>query len=239
MNTPVHVHAPPASRPWLPVVYALSAVAAILAASQILPAAWFWVLKPLTTTLLIAHVARTPAIETDLRRWVLAGLVLSLAGDTALLWREGFLAGLVCFLCAHLAYIVGYARRVPMFARWEPFVFYGLVAAGTLTHLWPGVPAGLRVPVVMYVLCLVAMAAQAAAWAWFARGTPTMGRAGLAAAGGALFLTSDTLLAVDRFTQPLALRDVWVLGTYWAAQWCIAASVGRRGEAAGGRTVGV
>ena len=49
-------------------------------------------------------------------------------------------------LLAHLAYLVAYT----------------LLAALILAVLWPGVPAGLRAPVVAYVLCLAAMAAQAA-----------------------------------------------------------------------------
>ena len=41
-------------------------------------------------------------------------------------------------------------------------------------------------------------------------------------AGGALFVTSDALLAVNRFMAPLPAAALWILASYWAAQWCIA-----------------
>jgi hypothetical protein len=47
-------------------------------------------------------------------------------------------------------------------------------------------------------------------------------RAAGLALGGLLFLVSDTLFASDRFHGALPHAPAWVLGTYWAAQWCIA-----------------
>ena len=42
------------------------------------------------------------------------------------------------------------------------------------------------------------------------------------ALGGALFMLSDTLLATNKFAGPLPLASLWILSSYWAAQWCIA-----------------
>lgn len=50
------------------------------------------------------------------------------------------------------------------------------------------------------------------------------------AIGGALFVLSDGLLAWDRFASPLPLAPLWVLSSYWAAQWCIARSVAPEGR---------
>ena len=41
--------------------------------------------------------------------------------------------------------------------------------------------------------------------------------------GGALFMASDTVLAVNRFAMPIPAAGLWILATYWAAQWLIAA----------------
>jgi uncharacterized membrane protein YhhN len=79
------------------------------------------------------------------------------------------------------------------------------------------VPAGLRVPVVAYVACLASMAAQAAVL-WRAGAA----RGAVLALGGALFLTSDALLATNKFGGELPLASLWILATYWLAQWCIA-----------------
>ena len=182
-----------------------------------------FVFKPLTTLLVIAHAwprgRETPVV----RRWVLAGLVLSLAGDVALLWpRQGFLPGLIAFLLAHLAYLASFTRVQRLARPAWPFIVYALVAAAILALLWSGVPAALRLPVAAYVVCLVSMAAQATAVWRGAQGTPAARRAGWLAMGGALFVTSDALLAVDRFSVPLTAASLWILATYWIAQWAIA-----------------
>jgi uncharacterized membrane protein YhhN len=195
-----------------------SASLAILSAPGVLALPALYLLcKPLTTILVIAYAWRRGRELPAVRRWVIAGLVLSLGGDVALMWPEGFLAGLVSFLLAHLAYLVAFTRVERFAARPAMFVVYGLVAATILTLLWPGVPAGLRVPVVAYVACLASMAAQAAVL-WRAGAA----RGAVLGLGGALFLTSDALLATNKFAGPLPLASLWVLSTYWAAQWCIA-----------------
>jgi len=177
------------------------------------------VFKPLTTLIVIAHAAARghdgpPAV----RRWVLAGLVLSLGGDVALLWPDqGFLPGLVSFLLAHLAYLIAFTRVQRLAARPAVFAVYAVIAGVILLQLWPGVPGPLRIPVVAYVVCLAAMAAQAAVL-WRA----DVARGAVLALGGALFLASDALLATNKFAGPLPLATLWVLASYWLAQWCIA-----------------
>jgi uncharacterized membrane protein YhhN len=210
----------------LPLAILIFAALAIAAGLGILPAFVLFMAKPLTTVLLIVHAARRGADEPAARRWILAGLVLSLVGDVALLWpKEGFLPGLIAFLLAHLAYIVAFHGRVRFASRWQPFAGYALIAALVLAVLWPGVPAALRVPVLLYVVCLASMAAQAAV-VWLAlRSTAGERLAWSGAIGGALFLLSDALLAANKFAGPLPLASLWVLASYWAAQWCIAGSL--------------
>ncbi|MFZ5544521.1 MAG: lysoplasmalogenase [Pseudomonadota bacterium] len=203
---------------------AASALLAMLAGPHAIGQPWLaFMFKPLTTLLVIAYAwgrgAQTPAV----RRWVLVGLWLSLAGDVALLWpQQGFLPGLVSFLLAHLAYLVAFTRDTRLAARPLPFAAYALLAAGILAWLWPGVPAPLKLPVMAYVVFLASMAAQAAS-RWMAH-RETAGLQ-LGALGGLLFMCSDALLAADRFHAPLPAAAVWILSTYWLAQWCIASSL--------------
>ncbi|MFT3954610.1 MAG: lysoplasmalogenase [Piscinibacter sp.] len=214
---------------WVPLAIVLSAATSIAAGISLLPAALLFIAKPLTTVLLIVHAARRGADEPRTRRWILAGLVLSLLGDVALLWpKEGFLPGLIAFLLAHLAYIVAFHGRTRFAARWLPFAVYASIAALVLSMLWPGVPVALRVPVLLYVLCLGSMAAQSAVVWLVARGTATEPLARSGAIGGALFMLSDALLATNRFAVPLPLSPLLVLATYWTAQWCIVMSLARR-----------
>jgi uncharacterized membrane protein YhhN len=209
----------------------LAAATLVCGALAILSAPWGFgqpwmnlVFKPLTTLLIMAYAWPRGADRPATRRWVLLGLALSLCGDVALMWPErGFLPGLVSFLLAHLAYLRAFTGDgVRLAARPLPFVLYGLLAALILWQLWPGVPPGLRLPVLAYVACLASMAAQAAVVGLQSRGTPRQ-RGGLwLAIGGALFLCSDALLATNRFAAPLPLAGLWILLSYWLAQWCIA-----------------
>lgn len=212
------------------VAFVLAATLAI--AANLLWPGQFWqyaVLKPLTTGLVIAHAWLRGTPGEPRRQALLIGLGLSLLGDVALLWpQQGFLPGLVAFLLAHLAYLFAFTRGV-RFGAWPlAFVAYAVLAAAVLSVVWPGVPPALRLPVVAYVLCLAAMAAQTAS-AWHAvRGSVGQALSRHAAIGGALFLLSDALLAVNRFHTPLLAATLWILATYWAAQWLIASALAPR-----------
>lgn len=208
---------------WLGAATLLCGALAIASAPWALALPWLnFVFKPLATLAVIAYAWGRG--EGPVRTWVLIGLLLSLAGDIALLWpKEGFLPGLIAFLLAHLAYLVAFTHVARFAARPLCFAVYALVAGTILWQLWPGVPGGLRIPVIAYVVCLAAMAAQAAV-VWRS-GTP---RGGVLAVGGALFVASDALLATNKFGAPLPAASSWILATYWAAQWCIASWLARR-----------
>jgi uncharacterized membrane protein YhhN len=205
---------------------ALSALLCIAAATDALPPALAFAFKPLTTLLVIAYAWPRGAELPRQQRWVRIGLVLSLAGDVFLLWpKEGFLPGLVSFLLAHLAYIAAFCQPARFAAKPWVFVAYAVAAALLLSQLWPGVPPALRLPVLAYVACLATMAAQAASW-WLS--APANTHARWAALGGVLFMASDTLLAFNKFNAPLPLSALWILSTYWLAQWCIASALKAR-----------
>lgn len=183
-----------------------------------------WIAKPAATLLCAAMALSLPATEAGYRRWVVIGLLLSTVGDVFLMLPgDWFLHGLIGFLLAHLAYLVAFGQRERFMARAVPFIAYAIVAVGILAWLWPGIPAPMRVPVVVYVVALGSMAAQAAAIWWLRRDRT----AALAAVGGALFMASDSMIAIGRFGEPFDGQRLLVLATYWAAQWLIARSVAR------------
>jgi uncharacterized membrane protein YhhN len=211
---------------FLPWLAAVSAGLTIASASGVLPAWLAFVFKPLTTLMVIAHAWPRGAGSARQRQRVRIGLRLSLLGDVFLLWpQQGFLPGLVSFLLAHLAYIAAFSVPLRFGARPWVFAVYGAIAALILAQLWPGIPPALRLPVLAYVVCLACMAAQASAWWRASAGTPTENLARSAAFGGVLFMASDSLLAFNKFAAPLPLSALWILLTYWLAQWCIANSL--------------
>src|ERR1700760_3008424 len=84
----------------LPFIGAIAAVLAIASAPWALDRPWLnFAFKPLATLCVIAWAALGATDDAPVKRWIVAGLVFSLAGDVALLWPvQGFLVGLVAFL---------------------------------------------------------------------------------------------------------------------------------------------
>lgn len=200
------------------------AAAAAIAAAVAGSTTALYLLKPLATALLLALAWFAPRpVSTRYRGAVALGLAASLIGDVLLMLPgDLFVPGLVAFLIAHLAYLVAFTDGVRFAARPLTWALFLLLAGAILLLLWPGLPAALRIPVGAYAAALATMAAQAAVrWQLRAPGGT------LAACGGLLFLASDTCLAYGRFRGALPLASLLILGTYYAAQWCIARSVRR------------
>ena len=201
----------------------LTAVAAVLAiVGAYLPLApLHYAAKPLTTLLIVAMVCTARSPERGYRNAIVVGLLLSTCGDVFLMLPgDYFVFGLASFLLAHIAYLCAFARRARLFAVAWPLLGYVVAAAIVLSILWPGLPQALRVPVIVYVVVLAAMAAQAAV-AWRLRRDHA---SALAAAGGLFFIASDSMLAIDRFAAPFAAATLGVLATYWIAQSLIGLS---------------
>ncbi|MFZ5636717.1 MAG: lysoplasmalogenase [Pseudomonadota bacterium] len=215
----------------LPVSIVLSAVAAMVGA--MLGGPWLWLhyaCKPSTTALILWMAASVASPVTPrYRRAVLAGMALSLIGDVLLMLPvDLFVPGLIAFLTAHIGYVVAFAPGSSAKARAGAFALLAGVAGANLVGLLPRIGAELKGPVLAYVAILASMAALALARAWtpgLRAQTPRSVR--FAAAGGLCFVLSDSLLAWDKFGGGIPLAALWILSSYWIAQWCIARSVAR------------
>jgi len=212
------------SNPMLVAGIAVSACLAIRAHLGAGRQAQVFLLKPLTTVLILALAALTPTTDSRYQLAVCVGLALSVAGDVFLMLPgDRFLPGLVSFLLAHLAYLVAFTRGLHVEATVVPVLAYGAVGAAVFAVLWPGLSRQLRSPVAVYVAVIAMMAGVALArWLEIGGGPPLA-----AAVGAGLFLVSDALLALDRFRWSFRWSRAAVLGSYWAAQFLIAMSVGR------------
>lgn len=196
---------------------------------------WQWGIylsKPLLMTFLGGYFFTATQLKTSFSRRILAGLAFSLAGDTLLMFNAPgreyfFLLGLSAFLCAHLFYILafsGYEKntRGAFYQRPLLAVPFFLFLGGFLTFLWPGIPAGLKIPVTVYSTVIIAMS-----MACFQLRTKMNGRlfSGLFT-GVLLFVISDSLIAVSKFYpggQAISefIRPL-IMITYLAAQYLIA-----------------
>jgi len=146
-------------------------------------------------------------------RGILAGLALSVVGDALLLSarRPAFLAGLVAFLLAHVAYALSFATaaRPAWWAALPILAALGLV----LRWLWPHL-GSMRTAVVAYCLVISVML-------WLALGVdrPEI------RLGAALFYASDLFVARDRFVRPGFANRLVGLPLYYAAQVLFALAV--------------
>ncbi|WP_055703299.1 MULTISPECIES: lysoplasmalogenase [Streptomyces] len=187
------------------------------------------VFKPLLMPLLAAYAAVRGG-----PRLLIAALLFGWGGDTFLLFDAdlAFLAGMGSFAAGHVCYLVLF-KRYGDTARYAGkgggsprargaglVAVYALALAVTVVLLWPDLPADMRGPVAGYSLLLTAMAF----------GATTLGLT--AAAGGALFLLSDTLIATGVAEWPQLPRpDFAIMLTYIAAQFLLTKGVlGATGE---------
>ena len=145
-----------------------------------------------------------------------------LAGLQFLMLPGLFIAGLLAFLLAHLAYIARFRQDAPWFAS-HAALWVTLGAGGSMCAFlcWGGLPPGLRVPVAAYGLVIALMAAQAVGRARVRRDRASL----LVAVGAGCFMISDSLLAINRFVTPLPMAQFGVLASYCAAQCLIVGGV--------------
>ena len=209
---------------WTVILTVLAALSASLhlRAEYLGPQYQVYLFKPLTmvSIILIAACAREP-VATHYKVLVIAGLIFSLAGDVFLMLpTDRFVAGLASFLVAHLLYIAAFrSSTTPGFSPWAlvPFIIYGVVVFSILAPYL----GQMKLPVLAYVVVILVMAWQG--WErWAHTGQPG---ALWAFIGAALFVVSDSALAINRFRAPYGAAQALVLSTYFAAQWFIARSV--------------
>lgn len=171
--------------------------------------------KPLTMVALIAAALSMGAADTASGRWLLAGLVLGLVGDVALLSdsEPRFLAGLSAFLLGHLAYVAAFLPVGPQsLVAALPgavlvIVLVVLVGRPVLKAAAAQGGPGLGAAVAAYVLVIGAMVVTA-----WGTGRP------LVAAGATVFMVSDAVLAHARFVRDWRPARLLVMVTYHLGQ---------------------
>lgn len=184
------------------------------------------VTKSLLVPLLIVWFIVSSAGTISPRYFIIAALLFSWLGDILLLNDQKdqlyFIAGLSCFLIAHIFYILFFLqvrKRGATKKKWSPMVlsavalyilaFYLLL----LPHL-----TGLKIPVLLYALVIGTMLI-----------TAIHTRSGLSViagiwliTGAVLFVSSDSLLGLDKFYQSFPQAGVAIMFTYGMAQFAIA-----------------
>ncbi len=185
--------------------------------------------KPLTMVLLFGYLALAGGFGAAPLICFGLGLFFSLGGDIFLMFSNApasnrwFMAGLVSFLWAHVAYIIGlntpFGKPSPLSAM-VIGILLAIMAWYVLRRIIAGVRAkglqGLVVPVCAYGTVITLMLLSAVLT--FYRGGWRTSASGLVSLGAILFYLSDILLAWNKFVKPVTNGRVLNMAAYHLGQ---------------------
>jgi len=159
---------------------------------------------------------------------VLAAIFFSFLGDTLLMYEHKdplyFMFGLASFLTAHVFYILVYRQhrgeenedRLQGVHRARMAFPIIIAGSGLVFVLYPSL-GDLRIPVIIYATILVVMVLNAL----FRSGRTNTVSFSLVLIGAVLFMVSDSLLAINKFFQPISHAGLYIMITYITAQFLI------------------
>ncbi len=184
-----------------------------------------FVAKPAVMVCLFIWLYFTAGLEGALL-WFGLGIIFSLAGDVFLLFIDRFfMFGLIAFLIAHIAYLVGF--NTPPLQGLDAWSFgvaivIGISALRLLRRIVAGVrdsQPGLVGPVVVYstVITLMLLSALLTLFRPEWMTAPAL----LVSAGAFLFFLSDIVLSWNRFINPIKNGRMLNIGLYHLAQVAI------------------
>ncbi len=208
-------------------IWVLAFVAALLAdiaGIQINNALLQWISKPLILPFLFLYFySATHSVSSPLIKWIYLALFFSWAGDVLLMFQSEnelfFLLGLSAFLLAHIFYILffHFVRVKEKIAGNGWYLLFILIYYSVLMRKLSPFLGELTIPVRVYGLVISIMLLMAmhmtslrvkkAGWSMLA--------------GAALFVLSDSVLAINKFYQPFDLAGLVIMLTYGAAQYFI------------------
>jgi uncharacterized membrane protein YhhN len=157
---------------------------------------------------------------------LIGAVIFSWIGDMVLMipGEKSFMIGLGSFLIAQILYVFVYRQH-----RWDDltnslqglqrirFAFPVILAgAGLVTILYPHL-GELRIPVIIYALVITVMTINALLR--FGRTNSTS--FAMVFGGAILFMISDSILAINKFLDPIYMGEFWIMLCYISAQHLI------------------
>lgn len=196
----------------------------------------FEIITGSTETLQIAHYIAKPAIVISLiflfiktsgdlsksiKRITLLALGFSVLGDILLMFVDQsahfFTVGLLAFLLAHVMYILMFLKHRNKQKSIIGFVILLLVYASGLFYLLKDGLGDMLLPVVIYMIIILSMATTA----FLRKGIVNSYSYNLVFIGAIFFMISDSILALNKFYEPLPFSNISIMLTYALAQFLI------------------
>jgi len=203
----------------------------------------FWTKPLLMPVLAIFLATRLKGNNSSVWYFTLAGILFAWAGDIFLLFEyknpSFFLFGLGSFLATHICYILLFKKLLKTYPGWwvkKGWLWMAVVgyAVILMVILWHSL-GGMKIPVTVYALCISVMVIlslrlqpgmENMTWIYFSL-------------GAFLFFISDSILALNKFLQPVELAGPAIMLTYGLAQYLITAGTVKYFGSATRRVVGV
>ncbi|TRX36026.1 lysoplasmalogenase [Flavobacterium sp. ZT3R18] len=183
-----------------------------------------WYMKPLLLPILLVAVAVAESFPT--KKILLMALTFSWIGDIILLFTDKgelyFIFGLVAFLLSHVVYIVLFSKQQNTRTNDKKEVFW-LGSLAILTYffimintLFPKLGA-LKIPVLVYALVITTMLffAFKGSLKW------SIPANNYILIGAIVFVSSDSILAFNKFYAPITHASFFIMATYCMAQYLI------------------
>ena len=178
--------------------------------------------KPaIVISLIFLFLKTSESLSKPIRILTLLALSFSLLGDVLLLfvdqYEHFFTLGLVAFLTAHIMYILVFLEHRKK-ENW-PFAFVTLLliyGASLFYFLKDGLGIML-IPVSVYMLVILSMATTA----YLRKNKANMRSYRLVFLGALFFMASDSILALNKFYQPIPWSNISIMLTYAIAQYLI------------------
>ena len=183
---------------------------------------WHYITKPLLLiSLIIFFLKEHNQLDEKTKNLTLAALFFSLLGDILLMFTNQssnfFIGGLLAFLMAHIMYILVFLKKKSTRKNTSFLMLFLLIyGLGIFYFLKDGL-GELLVPVIIYMLVILTMVITA-----FSRLTCVSKMSyNLVFLGAIFFVTSDSLLALNKFYEPFETAGIFIMLTYAIAQYFI------------------
>lgn len=195
----------------------------------------YLICKPAIMIMLGLHYIVTQLADKQLiSRSLVLAIVFSCAGDTLLMLQNSypdfFMFGLAAFLVAHIFFILAYRQHRTDDTASElqglqkiRYAFPIILSGTGLVVILYNRLGGMKFPVLVYAAVLTTMVVSAL----FRFGRTNSASFGMVFGGAILFMISDSLIAINKFLEPLPMAGFWIMITYIAAQYLIVTGLGK------------
>ncbi|MBO3116606.1 lysoplasmalogenase [Winogradskyella sp. DF17] len=181
-----------------------------------------FIAKPaIVGSLIVAFVTFSTDLKRVTKNLILAGLIFSILGDVILMivndWAHAFTSGLIAFLTAHLFYCRAFWLQRDKAKSALPIIVSFLTYGFAIFFFLKDDLGEMMIPVIVYMLVIITMATLA----YLRKKSTTAFTHWLVFGGALLFVISDSLLAIDKFSKPLSFSHISIMITYAFAQYGI------------------